>query len=218
MLGGGVTSQTTQALENWETSQIRYSFVLFKEVVDTNEAGEDKTVSPWQLVVRDQRAIPETNSNYSHIKISNPTVPGSVGDAARDELNRRYRAQKFRALDALFETNQTISFAAGSPDQHGTISEIHIATAYSGQPPESPNPNSLEGKVQLYDWAQAAYAWEAVPTAEGDLEFEPKTGRSLGDGSAEQGSVIPPNWNATIPTGGGIEIWDNRPYGFGQQN
>src|SRR5690606_37767908 len=102
----------------------------------------------------------------------------------------------------------------GSPDQHAVISNLYFSIGYSGTPPDSPNPDSGNGKMNLYNWALAAFAWSAVENTVADLKTEVKTGRSLPNGAAEVGTVPHPDWRAQIPAGGGVEIWDIRPYGF----
>jgi hypothetical protein len=214
MLGGGVVGQTTPAIANWHTGQLRYSFVLFKKPVGLNAENEDSSIEPWQLVIRDDRPANPTNSSFVHLSVSSPNTPTPVGDAARDELNRRYRAQKFRDLDALFETNQSITFAMGSSDQRASISGLQTSIGYSGQPDPMPNPNDTNGKVELFNWVLASFSWNAVTTNAGNLVKEIKTGKSAGDGSAEEGTTAHPDWSVGVPAGGNVEVWDGRSFVF----
>jgi hypothetical protein len=216
MLGGGVVAgQPSAALSTWGTAPIQYSFIAFKKPTATNGDGADTSIEPWQVIVRDDKVAPNfTNGSFSHLSLSTPNPTGSVGDALRDQLNLRYRSQKFRDLDALFETNQTITFAPGTSNQKASITGLQVAMGYTGQPPESPNPNSGNGKLELFNWAASSFSWENVPSASGDLEAEVKTGRNTG-GNAEMGGAPHPDWNMALPAGGGVEIWDNRSYGVG---
>jgi hypothetical protein len=213
-LGAGVGIFNAVPLTTWDTAPISYSFILFKKPVATNAQGEDNATEPWQLIVKDARSgVTISNSSFVYLSISNPTRPGTAGSANAAELTDRYRGQQFRDLDALFETNNSITFAPGSPSQQAAINGLQVASGYAGQPPESPSPSVANGKHALYDWAADAFGWEAVTTTSGDLRAEIKTGKSLANGAAEKGAASHPDWELDV-CNGGVRIWDKRPYGF----
>jgi hypothetical protein len=70
--------------------------------------------------------------------------------------------------------------------------------------------------VGAWDWAQTAFAWEAVTVPQNKVGLEIRTGRNAG-GSAETGSAAHPFWHVA-PVANGFQLWDDRPYGFGQQD
>jgi hypothetical protein len=193
-LGDGLGEIGVAPLDTWETAPIKYSFILFKEIKARNELG-DISVIPWKLVIKDERpGIIINNSNFVYLSLDKPVLPGTSGASAAAEIEKRYKAQAYRDLDALFETNQSITFAAGSPNEHALISGLHFATTYAGSPGESPNPNAGNGKQDLYNWAFSAFDWSTVTTTENDVDAEIKSGKSQPNGAAEEGST-------SIPTG-----------------
>jgi hypothetical protein len=213
-LGNGVNSERATLLGAWNTAPVKYSFILFKKPVATDAQGMDDSYEPWQLIVKDARAGQTiTNSSYVYLRIGDPTPASTVGPVNAENLDKRYRGQQFLDVDALFETNQSITFTAGSSDQHAAISGLQVALGYTGVPPASPNLGVADGKLHFYNWADAAFNWESVTTTTGDLRAEIRTGKSLPDGAAETGNTAHPNWHSAV-SGGGFEIWDNRPYGF----
>jgi hypothetical protein len=210
-----VNSERATLLGAWNTAPIKYSFILFKKPVGTDAQGMDNSYVPWQLIVKDERAGQTiTNSSYVYLRIGDPTPASTVGPENAENLDKRYRGQQFLDVDALFETNQSITFAAGSSGEHAAINDLQFALGYTGEPTTSPNPGVADGKLHFYNWADAAFNWESVTTTTGDLRAEIRTGKSLPDGEAETGNAAHPNWHSAV-SGGGFEIWDNRPYGFG---
>src|SRR5690606_26039949 len=75
-LGGGVVAHTAPPLSTWDTAPVKYSFVLFKKPTGTDSEGNDTSIEPWQLVLKDERSgINITNNSFVHLSRSKPVLP-----------------------------------------------------------------------------------------------------------------------------------------------
>ncbi len=208
-LGQNVIDTDAPALDTWDQAPVRLTFVLFKKPVATNENG-DIGIEPWHVVFRDARSgATISESSHIHMSLSKPTYSGSVGQADATELENRYKAQAFMDMDALFETNQTIAFAPGTMGEKAVISNLAVARGFVPDPDPMPLPTELNGKTKMYNWANTSFSWEVVSPAAGGVVSEIKTGRSLANGDAEQGTITHPDWHAGIAEGS-LQIWDDR--------
>lgn len=216
LLGGGVGPQDVEMLSDWNTEPVRYSFVLFKEIKGTDATGADIGEVPWEFIVRDDNAQNITNGSFEILQVGQPKIPGSPTTQQSNDVLNRYKAEAYHDIDILFETNQSVTFAPGKQDQKASYRNVQFATSYLGNPDDPPVPTSIDGKKRLYEWAVASFSWEDLNFGANDLKKEIKTGRSLGNGAAEEGASDHPDWNAQVPAQGVLEIWDERNYGFGE--
>lgn len=213
-LGEGVIATSAVPLSTWDGFPVRLSFVMFKPS-EFDENGQETTIEqPWYVIFRDERpGVTLGESSYIRLSVGKPVVQGgNLNSEQADELTERYRTQMLPDFDALFETNQTIAFAPGTVGEKATISNINVAPSLTAA--SNPPPNLESGsKEAIYNWALATFPWQPVTLASPNLISEIKSGRSLANGDAQQGTSPPPDWHAEV-AGGALQIWDDRSPSF----
>jgi len=198
------------SLTNWHSQSVKVEFVLFKPCNTDGNGNEIASAEiPWYAVFRNARpgADPADLGNYVLLSVGKPTPPSTTGHSG--ELSDRYNAQRFRQLDALFETNQSIAFAPGAAQDRAEISGLATATALKpGHAPMPPAASSANRKA-IHDWAMESYEWTPRLFASANRTLEIKTGRWKPNGQAEDGTAPHPYWHAEI-IDGALKVWDQR--------
>jgi hypothetical protein len=204
-------------LQNWQTGALVVDFVLWKEIVtQISPEGPDANLVSWRAIFRDVRTGKDGSSAQNYFVLTAAAATPQTSDqTVMETFQNAYKAQKLNILDANLETNISVSFAIGTADQKGGASNLATASAMaegvlpSSQPAES-NP------VALWDWLQTSFAWDGISVPANNVTQSIRTGRNT-NGIAEVGSKPHPFWH-TAPTANGFEIWDDRTFGFGQQD
>jgi hypothetical protein len=214
-LGAIVLVQNALPLSTWDTAPIKLSFVMFKPSTFNSEGREDGLEKPWFVIFRDERPGQTiTETSFIRLSVGKPVLKASVPSTVADQMEIRYRTQTMQELDVLFESNQTIAFAPGTPGEKAWIGNLHFAPSLLAG--HTPPPELGSGsKAVAYSWALATFAWQDVALSSGEIVTEIKSGRSLANGVPEDGSTAHPSWHAAV-SGTTLQIWDDRPPDFHQ--
>jgi len=205
-LGAAITDNAKDILTGWHNSSVQLDFILYKPIGEKEENGDDKKIEYWKVIFKDN------NVNYLKFQRSNPISPKSVTDAINDELEKRYKRQKFSEIDCLFETNNSIAFTVGTSESKGSFSNLQFATNYITESSPEPNQGS---DAQLFAWAESNFSWSDTSFNGGASEV--KTGGwNINDSGvitgATDGTHDHPYWKKSV-TPNSLSIWDLRNYG-----
>jgi len=80
--------------------------------------------------------------------------------------------------------------------------------------PDEPSVAGIEYAAELYEWADLNFFWNDHSFGTENLITEVKTGRSLINGSAEDGIKTHDWWKIEVNANGAVEWTDKREWGF----
>jgi hypothetical protein len=190
-------------------------FVMWKPIVSTvGDNGPDSVVSSWKAIFRDARPgkDPSKIGHYFTMNTALPN-PNSVSNSDFQQCETIFRAQKMTMLDGKMECNNSVSFALGTSGAKAGVSGLAGASGMNDGSSTTPPAGDL---ADDWEWLENAFKWESISVPANKVNITTRSGRNS-EGNAAIGTSSHPFWHVSAAANG-CEIWDDRPYGFGQQD